>query len=79
MLKKILSLVMLTVMFLFATNALAANYNGNANYVGNTRSKKFHVYGCSTIKHPEASHFVSFNSRDEAIAAGYVACKRCNP
>ncbi|WP_255449251.1 MULTISPECIES: Ada metal-binding domain-containing protein [Selenomonas] len=38
---------------------------------------KFHYSSCSTIKHPE--RFVEFSNRDDAIAAGYVPCKRCNP
>lgn len=73
MLKKFLSLTAVMAVLLIAANALAANY------IGNTRSKKFHYSHCSTIKNPNASHFVGFNSRDEAIAAGYVACKRCKP
>ncbi|MBQ9479587.1 MAG: nuclease [Selenomonadaceae bacterium] len=73
MLKRILSMLTLTAVILVATPGLAADY------LGNTRSMKFHRYSCSTIKHHDAPHFVAFNTRDEAIAAGYVPCKRCNP
>lgn len=73
MLKKFLSVATLAAVFLVAAHGLAANY------LGNSKSMKFHRYNCSTIKHPEAPHFVEFNTRDEAIVAGYVACKRCNP
>lgn len=73
MLRKIFSITALTSIILFAVPTLAANY------VGNTRSMKFHYSDCSTIKHHDAAHFVPFNTRDEAITAGYVACKRCKP
>ena len=48
-----------------------------SDYLGNPKSMKFHYSSCSTIKHPE--RFVEFNTRDDAITAGYVPCKRCNP
>lgn len=46
-------------------------------YLGNPRSMKFHYTDCRTIKHPE--NFVTIESRDEAIAEGYVPCGVCNP
>ena len=57
--------------FSIATPALATDY------LGNPKSMKFHYTSCRTIKHPE--RFVSISSRDEAISAGYVPCKVCNP
>lgn len=67
--------IALTVISLFSamTPALAADY------LGNTKSMKFHYYNCRTIKNPSASHFVPLNSRDEAINAGYVSCGVCKP
>ena len=50
-----------------------------ADYLGNTKSMKFHFYNCRTIKHPDAPHFVSFNSRAEAVNAGYSPCGVCKP
>jgi micrococcal nuclease len=49
------------------------------NYVGNSNTKKFHFPSCSSVPtiHPE--HVVYFTTRDEAISAGYVPCKKCNP
>ena len=73
MIKRLFSLLILTAVILMATPGLAADY------LGNTKSMKFHYYNCSTIKHPDAPHFVPFNSREEAIAAGYVPCQRCHP
>ena len=48
-----------------------------ADYLGNPRSMKFHYTDCRTIKHPE--NFVPIESRDEAIAEGYVPCGVCKP
>lgn len=69
--KKIsLALAMICMVSSFST-ALAAKY------LGNPRSMKFHYPDCRTIKHPE--NFVTIESRDEAIAEGYVPCGVCNP
>ena len=50
-----------------------------ANYVGNANSRKFHVGNCASVGKMNPKNRVNFNSRDEAIAAGYVPCKRCSP
>ena len=72
--KKIFAAVV-TIIFMTATFAtvLAANYVGNAN------SKKFHVGNCSFVGKMNQKNRVDFQTRDEAIQAGYVPCKRCNP
>ena len=49
------------------------------NYVGNANSRKFHVSSCSFVDRMNPKNRVDFQSRDEAIAAGYVPCKRCKP
>ena len=69
--KKIALATLAAVCVSIATPALASDY------LGNPKSMKFHYSNCSTIKHPE--RFVEFSTRDDAIAAGYVPCKRCNP
>jgi len=50
-----------------------------AGYVGNANSKKFHRADCSYAAKMKPANRVAFNTRDEAINAGYVPCKRCNP
>ena len=71
MMKKIaLALAMICMVSSFST-AFAAEY------LGTPRSMKFHYTNCRTIKHPE--NFVTIESRDEAIAEGYVPCGVCNP
>ena len=71
MFKKIALALVATMVLSIATPTLAADY------LGNPRSMKFHYSSCRTIKHPEK--FVELGSRDEALAAGYVPCKVCNP
>lgn len=46
-------------------------------YIGNKSSKKFHLPSCTTL--PAEHNRVYFKTREEAINAGYVPCKRCNP
>lgn len=46
-------------------------------YVLNTKTKKFHKTSCGSL--PTSNRKDTEMSRDEIIAAGYVACKKCNP
>lgn len=48
-------------------------------YIGNCRSHKFHEDYCSSVYQMKDRNKVYFDTRDEAINAGYVPCKRCNP
>ena len=50
--------------------------NGEGFY---DESGKFHYYNCPTIKNHGAPYFVTYNSRETAIADGYIPCKRCSP
>jgi len=50
-----------------------------SSYVGNANSRKFHYSNCSTVNKMNPANRVNFNSRDEAINAGYIPCKRCKP
>lgn len=51
-----------------------------ADYILNTNTKKFHYPWCSSVSDMKEQNKKAFNgSRDEAINAGYVPCKRCNP
>ncbi len=71
MLKKCALALLAAMVVSMASPALASDY------LGNPRSMKFHYADCRTIKHPE--NFVPFQTRDEAVDAGYVPCKVCNP
>lgn len=50
------------------------------SYVLNTNTKKFHHTWCSSVNEMKAKNREDFTgSRDDAIARGFVPCKRCNP
>lgn len=51
----------------------------SGNYIGNANTKKFHRPDCKWAAEISPSHRVYFKTRDEAIKAGYVPCKVCNP
>lgn len=46
-------------------------------YIGNVLTNKFHRQGCYSL--PDAYYQVSFSSRDDAVAGGYIPCKNCMP
>lgn len=49
----------------------------SGQYIGNKNSKKFHRASCSSL--PAEYNRVYFDSRDEAINAGYTTCGICKP
>lgn len=73
MLKKLALTAIAAMALSIATPALASDY------LANTKSGKFHFVNCRTIKHPDAPHFVPYDSRDAAIADGYKPCGVCKP
>ena len=70
--KKFLA-VIVTFMIFMTAHVLAANYVGNAN------TGKFHYATCYMVDKMNPNNKVFMNTREEAINAGYVPCKRCNP
>jgi micrococcal nuclease len=48
-------------------------------YIGNKNSKKFHHYFCGSVGNMKEKNKVFFLSREDAIEAGYIPCKRCKP
>jgi len=64
------------------SSSAASNVQSSASsgaYVGNTNTGVFHYSSCSYVNRMKEGNKVYFNSRDEAIAAGYRPCKVCNP
>lgn len=53
--------------------------SSSGSYVGNANTHVFHYSSCSYVNRMKEGNKVFFNSRDEAIAAGYRPCKVCNP
>jgi micrococcal nuclease len=53
--------------------------DAEARYVGTTRSMKFHTTDCAWGQKITPNNAAYFQTRDEAIAAGFIPCKVCNP
>lgn len=52
----------------------------SVTYILNTNSKKFHYPSCSSVGSMSDKNKKEFyGTRDDAIADGYVPCKKCNP
>lgn len=50
-----------------------------AAYIANKNTGKFHYASCSSVDDMNESNKVPYESRDAAVADGYIPCKRCNP
>lgn len=68
--KKLTALLTITLLLICST-AIA--------YVGNRNTGKFHHDHCSSVYQMTDRNKVYIGSREEAIASGYVPCKRCRP
>lgn len=49
------------------------------NYVGSSESDKYHEPTCRWTKEINDTNLVHFETKEEAIAAGYGACGTCHP
>lgn len=67
--KKILSITF--ILILICSTAMA--------YIGNRNTRKFHKENCHSAYEIKESNKVYIATREEAIAQGYVPCKRCGP
>lgn len=56
---------------------LANQMTEDTKYIGNNNTKVFHGLICRV--HPNEKNRVFFDSKEEAIASGYRACKVCKP
>lgn len=53
---------------------------GEANYVCNKKTRKFHRPGCSDVRKINAENILPTKaSAQEILSKGYSPCKRCNP
>ena len=65
---------------LWALNEAKANQEKpQFPYIGNKNSKKFQHYYCGSVGNMKEKNKVFFLSREDAIEAGYIPCKRCKP
>ncbi len=74
MLKKTIIALLTVTALICSTEQIIAT-----DFIGNNSSLKFHYSNCRVGKKIKADHQVNFNSREEAINAGYTPCKICNP
>jgi Adenosine deaminase len=51
----------------------------SSDYIGNSASGIFHYANCRYVSRMSENHKVYFDTRDEAIDAGYRPCKVCRP
>jgi len=51
--------------------------SGSTIYIGNKNSGKLHLPSCQTL--PAERNRIYFETRQEAIDAGFVPCKNCSP
>ncbi|MCE7698576.1 MAG: hypothetical protein K8E24_006980 [Methanobacterium paludis] len=53
--------------------------SASAAYIGNSNTHKFHLASCHYVSKMNSENKVYFNTRQDAINAGYTPCKVCNP
>jgi micrococcal nuclease len=62
-----------------AAKGVESKPNTEAKYIGNARSKKFHLPDCKWAEKIAPRNRVEFRTRHDAVAAGYEPCKVCRP
>jgi len=61
------------------TNDNTAVESFSGSYVGNSNSFKFHSSSCTYVAKTKTENKVYFLTRTDAVNAGYLPCKVCNP
>ena len=87
MTKRLTALILTLVLLLGLTAAVGAatlDCTGDvcplsSSYIGNAHTHKFHYSDCRYVGRMNEDNKVYFESRDEAVDAGYVPCKVCRP
>ncbi|MBF0486110.1 MAG: hypothetical protein HQL16_06320 [Candidatus Omnitrophica bacterium] len=74
--KKFWSVLVVGVMMFMAGSVFAAD---DAGFVASKGGEKYHYATCPVAKKITADKLVKFATPEEAIKAGYSACKTCNP
>lgn len=57
----------------------AGKQAGGTHYIGNARSKVFHLSTCERAQKIAPQNRVQFGNREEALNAGYRPCRVCRP
>ena len=66
-------------LILMTATVIAAPPLFDTPYIGNSYRHTFHYRACPSVVEMWAEHQVPFNTRDEAVAAGYRPCGNCRP
>ena len=53
--------------------------SSGTSYIGNRNTMKFHRAECASVDQMNPANKVPIDTRKQAIAAGYVPCKNCQP
>jgi competence protein ComEC len=59
------------------TTNVSNKNNEQSDYIGNTKSHKFHLNSCKSL--PLEKNRVYFENREDAVNAGYEPCGNCKP
>jgi micrococcal nuclease len=57
----------------------AATISDESEYIGNANSKKFHRPECDSVPTIKDTNVIVFQNREDAVEAGFIPCKACNP
>ena len=60
-----------------ALRSTAVQLPDDCRYIGNTKTKVFHLLSCDTL--PAPKNQVYFSSRSYALSIGYRPCRNCDP
>lgn len=72
-----LTLVVLVIGYLVAMAALSVHSRPTPGYIGNVKSYVFHRQTCRHL--PTIKNRTYFDTRTQAIDAGYRPCRKCKP
>ncbi|MCE7700122.1 MAG: hypothetical protein K8E24_015280, partial [Methanobacterium paludis] len=61
------------------TTPASSTTSASGAYIGNSNTKVFHHASCRYVSKMNSENKVSFNTRQDAINAGYRPCKVCDP
>ena len=69
------------VLFIFFSMLLCSGITDSepGYYVASSESDVFHKPNCRYVKQIKSENKITFNSKQDAINAGYRACKVCQP
>ncbi len=77
--KKRQMILILLVLFLFASLAYSAEPKKGYRYVGSVNDNKYHYFKCKWAKKIYQRDSIYFKDANQASTSGYRPCKACRP